>query len=54
MQNLHPVEKTFKVYNAPATALQYQLLKGFSLIWRDLDRTVHPRGSGLLVTVGWS
>lgn len=25
-----------------------------SLIERDLECTVHPRGSGLLVTVGWS
>lgn len=54
VQNSHPVDKTFKVYNAPAPAIQYQLLKGFSLIWRDMECTVHPRGSGLLVTVGWS
>lgn len=25
-----------------------------SLIWRDLGCPVHPRGSGLLATVGWS
>lgn len=56
VQNLHSVDKTFKVFISimPWPQLVNTICWKDSLIWRELWSAVHPRGSGLLVTVGWS